>query len=98
MLHQKYKEPFEKCISVMDELLENTILSLKKALDECNMEKINFILSDYSPRMETTIKDCSAIINSKEFTNQQDVFGDYFDDEDEVENINAQDFFDNLFV
>ena len=71
--------------------------SVKKALDESDMEKINLIVSDYSPRMETMIEDCSAIINIKEFTSQQDVIDDYFDDEDDDENINAQDAIDNLF-
>lgn len=81
----------------MDGLLENTIKSVKKTIDDSDMEKINLIVSDYSPHMETMIEDCSAIINSKEFRSQQDVIDNYFDDEDDDENINVQDAMDNLF-
>ena len=81
----------------MDGLLENTIKSVKKTIDDSDMEKINLIVSDYSPHMETMIEDYSAIINSKEFRSQQDVIDNYFDDEDYDENINVQDAMDNLF-
>ena len=81
----------------MDGLLENTIKSVKKTIDDSDMEKINLIVSDYSPHMETMIEDYSAIINSKEFRSQQDVIDNYFDDEDDDENINVQDAMDNLF-
>ena len=79
----------------MDGLLENTIKSVKKTIDDSDMEKINLIVSDYSPHMETMIEDYSAIINSKEFRSQQDVIDNYFDDEDDDENINIQDAMDN---
>lgn len=81
----------------MDGLLENTIKSVKKTIDDSDMEKINLIVSDYSPHMETMIEDCSAIINNKEFRSQQDVIDNYFDEEDDDENINLQDAMDNLF-
>ena len=81
----------------MNGLLENTIKSVKKTIDDSDMEKINLIVSDYSPHMETMIEDCSAIINSKEFRSQQDVIDNYFDDEDDDGNINVKDAMDNLF-
>ena len=46
--------------------------------------------------MERMIENCSAIINSKEFTSQQDVIDDYFDDDVDEKN-NAQDAIDDLF-
>ena len=75
----KYKDPFEKCVSEMDELLLNTISLVQKALKKSNMGDVNIIVTNYSPRMEAIIEDCSAIINSKEFTSQQDVIDDIFD-------------------
>lgn len=92
----KYKEPFEKCVSEMDELLLNTIANVKKSLDKNDLNKVSIIVAEYTPKMETMIEDCSAIINSKEFTSQQDVIDDYFDDEDS-ENSSAQDAIDGLF-
>jgi len=92
----KYKEPFEKCVSEMDELLLNTIANVKKSLDKNDLNKVNIIVAEYTPKMETMIEDCSAIINSKEFTSQQNVIDDYFDD-DVDENNNAQDAIDGLF-
>jgi hypothetical protein len=35
----------------MDGLLENTIKSVKKTIDDSDMEKINLIVSDYSPHI-----------------------------------------------
>lgn len=93
---EKYKEPFEKCVSEMDELLLNTIANVKKSLDKNDMNKVNIIVAEYTPKMETMIENCSAIINSKEFTSQQEVIDDYFDDDVDEKN-NAQDAIDDLF-
>lgn len=94
---KKYKDPFEKCVSEMDELLLNTISAVKKSLDNNDMNTVNFIISEYTPKMETMIEDCSAIINSKETTSQQNVIDDFFDNNVESENSNAQDAIDDLF-
>lgn len=93
----KYKEAFENCISKMDELLQKTIFLIQKSLASDNIEDVIIIVSDYSPQMETLIEDCSAIINSKEFTSQQDVIDDYFDDDDDNEDMSTQSAVDNLF-
>ncbi len=92
----KYKEPFEKCVSEMDKLLLSTIIKVKESLDKNDLNEVNIIVAEYTPKMERMIENCSAIINSKEFTSQQDVIDDYFDDDVDEKN-NAQDAIDDLF-
>jgi len=92
----KYKEPFEKCVSEMDKLLLSIIIKVKESLDKNDLNEVNIIVAEYTPKMERMIENCSVIINSKEFTSQQDVIDDYFDDDVDEKN-NAQDAIDDLF-
>ena len=80
----------------MDKLLLSTIIKVKESLDKNDLNEVNIIVAEYTPKMERMIENCSAIINSKEFTSQQDVIDDYFDDDVDEKN-NAQDAIDDLF-
>ncbi|MBT5186093.1 MAG: hypothetical protein HOH19_12275 [Kordiimonadaceae bacterium] len=91
----KYKKPFEKCVSKMDELLLNTISNAEIALKSDKLDLVNIIVGNYSPKMEKLIAACSAIINGVEVTAQQDVIDDYFD-ENETSAID-QNSIDDLF-
>ena len=95
----RYKLPFEQCVSEMDELLINTITSVQKALKDDDIKKVKKIINDYSPKMERLIENCSAIINSKETTTQQERIDDYFQAEgnDEDNNVIDQNSIDDLF-
>ena len=83
----------------MDELLINTITSVQKALKDDDIKKVKKIINDYSPKMERLIENCSAIINSKETTTQQERIDDYFQAEgnDEDNNVIDQNSIDDLF-
>ncbi|MEZ5757002.1 MAG: hypothetical protein R3D86_02145 [Emcibacteraceae bacterium] len=76
----QYKIPFENCVSKMNQLVLETIVKAKTAIDEQNTDSLNMLISDYTPRMEKLIEICSTIINSKEITSQQDIIDNYFDD------------------
>lgn len=95
----KYKLVFEDCVAMMDELLLNTISQTAKALNDKKLDEVNLIVSSYSPRMEEYIRECSAIINSKEITAQQNNIDDFFDEnspEDATE-LTDQSAIDDLF-
>lgn len=95
----KYKAPFEKCVAEMDKLLSVTVSLVEEYISKNSIDRINFLIADYNPRMEKLIQECSAIINSKEMTTQQDVIDDYFEDvnEGETSDSNNQSAIDDLF-
>lgn len=93
---EKYKLPFDERITQMSELLQNTISSIEEAILQNNMDKVKFIVDDYTPRMALLIEECSAIINSKEGPSTQDAIDDLFDDEIETDSID-QSSIDDLF-
>ena len=92
---KKYKNPFEKCVAKIDDLLLTAISKAEIAIKNDKMVKVNIIVGDYSPKMEKLIEECSAIINGIEVTAQQDVIDDYFD-ENETSAID-QNSIDDLF-
>ncbi len=96
---QRYKLPFEKCVFEMGELLSKTIVEVESALKNQNIDQLNLLVGDYSPKMESLIEECSSIINSKEITSEQAVIDDYFADEAENDHSgeNAQNAIDALF-
>ena len=96
---KKYRVPFEKCIVEMDELLSKTIMSVEGALENQNINQLNLLVGDYSPKMKNLIEECSAIINSREITSEQAVIDDYFGNEAENDHSdeNAQNAIDTLF-
>lgn len=94
---EKYKKPFETCVEEMDELLLGTIKDAEALINSQNMDSLNAIISAYNPKMEQLIEKCSAIINTREITSQQDVIDDYFDDEDLSTDANDQSAIDDLF-
>lgn len=79
----KYKLPFEQCVAEMDELLLGTITDAENAIKAGDYDTVKLLVSDYSPKMEKLIEQCSAIINSKETTTQQDVIDDFFETGDD---------------
>lgn len=94
---EKYRAPFETCVEEMDNLLLATIETADATINGADMETLNLIISDYNPKMERLIEKCSAIINSKETTSQQDVIDDYFDQENIDTNTSDQSAIDDLF-
>lgn len=95
----RYKLPFEQHIAEMDNLLLSTIAVVQKAVKIDNMEKVRKVVNDYSPKMENLIEQCSAIINSKKTTTQQEHIDDYFLPVENNENKNTidQNSIDDLF-
>lgn len=95
---EKYKVPFEQCVDEMDRLLLSTIADAALATKAEDYETVRHLVSAYSPKMETLIERCSAIINSKETTTQQDVIDDYFQsDKKEYSDAIDQNAIDGLF-
>lgn len=76
---KKYKEPFEKCVNQMDELLLKTISNTEMAVKNNEFDNVKTIVSDYSPKMESLIKNCASIISNQETTTQQNKIDDLFD-------------------
>ena len=94
---EKFKTPFENCVSEMNELLQTTILEAETSIKNQQIDLLNSLVGDYTPKMEKLIEKCSSIINSKEITAQQDVIDDYFDDENIETDANDQSAIDDLF-
>ena len=96
---EKYRLPFEKCVLEMDNLLSETIVEVEVALKNQNIDQLNLLVNDYSPKMANLIEECSSIINSKEITSEQAVIDDYFGDEAEndLSGENSQYAIDALF-
>lgn len=94
---EKYKKPFEICVKEIDELLLGTIKGAEAFINSQDMDSLNAIINDYNPKMEQLIEKCSAIINTREITSQQDVIDNYFDDEDLSTDANDQSAIDDLF-
>lgn len=94
---EKFRTPFENCVSEMDELLQRTILEAETTIKNQQIDVLNSLVGGYTPKMEKLIEKCSAIINSKEITTQQDVIDDYFDDENIETDANDQSAIDDLF-
>jgi len=96
---EKYRLPFENCVLEMDQLLFETIQEVEAALKNQNIDQLNLLIGDYSPKMKKLIEECSSIINSKEITSEQAVIDDYFGDEVENDHSdeNAQNDIDALF-
>ncbi len=96
---ERYKKPFEECVAEMDELLLSTIADAESAIKDEDFDTVRSLVGSYSPKMEKLIEQCSAIINSKETTTQQDVIDDFFQLGDENADGSAidQSSIDDLF-
>ncbi len=94
----QYKIPFEQCIIEMDELLLATITDAESAIKAEDYETVRLLVGRYSPKMEALIERCSAIINSKATTTQQNIIDDYFKSGDNtVSDAIDQNAIDDLF-
>ena len=78
---EKYRLPFEACVGKMDHLLSNTIKQAEQNIRSGNIDALTSLITDYNPKMEQLIEECSAIINSTETTTQQKGIDDFFNDD-----------------
>lgn len=95
----KYKLAFEECVEKMNDLLLKTISQTEKAINGNIPDEIALLISNYTPKMENFIEECSSIINSQEFTTQQDAIDDIFGDniQNDAEETTDQSSIDDLF-
>lgn len=96
---EMYRLPFEQCVERMDELLSSTIKQVESNIQSESFDEVNSLVACYTTKMGKLIEECSAIINSKEITTQQQVIDDYFDDDIEAGSSDAinQNSIDDLF-
>ena len=96
---EKFKRPFDNCVSKMNKLLLTTRDKVEIAIKANHLEEVTLFVDEYTPKMEVLIKECSSIINGQDITSQQNVIDEYFEDADQndTDTMNDQNAIDDLF-
>ena len=80
---EEYRLPFEQVVSRMNKLILRTIAKLEEQIELGDMDKLQKIIDDYTPKMIALIEKCGGIINGEKHIIQQDSIDHYFDEDEE---------------
>lgn len=79
----EYRIPFEETVDQMNDLVLTTFAKIKEKIADGQMDDLQSIIDDYSPKMIALIEKCGGIINGEKHISQQDSIDHYFDDNTE---------------
>ncbi len=80
---EEYRLPFEQTITQMDYLIMQTVILVEEQITQNNLDDLQRVVEDYTPKMVVLIEKCGSIINGEKHMTHQDSIDHYFDEDEE---------------